>query len=130
FGPSGTGTATPNQVAAGGAGKITVSVSRGNGSPNNISTVIVDTSTLFGHAPNTDSLSLNDSGTNGDSNPNDNIWSRNFTIPLTATRGGAVLPFRITDAQARTFDGTVIFTITDPPGSFTPSTANIGTTVR
>ncbi len=124
FPPSGVGTVTPNQLPVGSTGKITVSVSRGSGSPNNISSVVVDTSSLFGHAPGTDSLALNDSGANGDVSPNDNIWSRNIFFAASTPSATNVMPFTVTDGQNRTATGNIIFTLVTPTGTLTPAAVN------
>jgi hypothetical protein len=115
--PSGIGTETPNMLNAGGTGKMTVKVSRGSGTPNNITSVVVDASAI-GLSP---TFGLNDSATNGDLVANDNTWSRNVSFPITATPNAYSLPFTVTDAQGRTATGNIIFTVVAPTGTFTPS---------
>lgn len=122
FGPTGVGTVTPNQLIAGSTGKMVVTVSRGSGTPNNITSVVVD-GTSVGLANN---LQLNDSGTNGDVTPNDNKWSRNVSFPVNTSPGAFSLPFLVTDAQSRTDDGNIIFTIITPPGGVTPGSVVVG----
>jgi hypothetical protein len=120
-GPGGVGTLTPNQIVVGATGTMTVSVSRGTGSPNNITSVIVDGSTI-----GLGNISLNDSGTNGDTTPNDNIFSRSLAFPVNTTPGSVILPFTVTDAQNRTANGNIIFTVTLPTGTITPNPVRAG----
>jgi len=122
FGPTGIGTVTPNQLIAGSTGKMVVTVSRGSGTPNNITSVVVDGTNVG--LPN--NLQLNDSGTNGDVTPNDNKWSRNVSFPVNTAPGAFSLPFLVTDAQNRTDDGNIIFTIITPPGGVTPGSVVVG----
>src|SRR6185503_11521133 len=126
FGPSGVGTVTPNQLIAGSTGKMKVTVSRGSGSPNNITSVIVDAQQIG----LSDTFALNDSGTNGDVTPNDNIWSANVSFPVNANPGAFSLPFTVTDAQNRTAMGNIIFSIVSPTGSWTPASAVVGSEPR
>jgi hypothetical protein len=115
--PSGVGTVVPNQLNAGGTGKMKVTVSRGSGSPNNITTVVVDASAI-GLSP---TFALNDSGTGGDVQANDNMWSRNVSFPVNTLPNSFSLPFTVTDAQGRTAMGNIIFSVVAPTGTFTPS---------
>lgn len=121
FGPAGTGTVTPNLLTAGTTGKMTVNVARGSGSPNNITTVVVDASSI-----GLGNVALNDSGQFGDVQQNDNVWSTDIRFPIDTIPNAFSLPFTVTDAQARTASGNIIFTITAPTGSFTPSTVVVG----
>ena len=111
FGPSGTATVTPNMLNLGSTGKMTVNVSRGSGSPNNITNVVVD-----GASIGQGTYVLNDSGLNGDTVPNDNVWTVNISFPMGTTPGAISLPFTVTDAQTRTSNGNIIFTLVDPSG--------------
>jgi|GEM_PF-1025375 len=120
-GPGGVGTLTPNQLVVGGSGKMTVAISRGTGSPNNITSVVVDASTI-----GLGNISLNDSGANGDTTPNDNVFSRSLAFPVNTTPGTVILPFTVTDAQARTATGNIIFTMTLPSGTITPNPVRAG----
>ncbi|HYE60667.1 MAG TPA: lectin-like protein [Phycisphaerales bacterium] len=120
-GPGGVGTVTPNQLVVGATGKMTVSVSRGTGSPNNITSVIVDGSSI-----GVGNITLNDSGTNGDTTPNDNVFSRSLAFPVNTTPGTVTLPFTVTDAQSRTASGNIIFTMTLPSGTITPNPVRAG----
>ena len=126
FPPSGTGTATPNQLTAGSNGKLTVAVSRGSGSPNNITSVIVDASSVGLSS----TLSLNDSGTGGDTAPNDNLWSRSISFPVNTPPGAFSLPFTVTDAQGRQATGNIIFSIVAPAGAVTPATGIVGSVTK
>ena len=122
FGPAAVGTVTPNNLVAGSSGKMTVTVSRGSGSPNNITTVVVD-ATAIGLSS---TLALNDSGTGGDMSPNDNIWSTNVAFPVNAVPQAYSLPYTVTDAQARTASGNIIFSVVPPSGLATPTPAIAG----
>ncbi|MBK8267226.1 MAG: hypothetical protein IPK83_02520 [Planctomycetes bacterium] len=122
FGPEGVGTVTPNQIVAGSTGKMTVVVSRGSGSPNNITSVEVD-ATAVGLGSN---LALNDSGANGDVMANDNTWSADISFPVNTFADGFSLPFTVTDVQNRTDNGNIIFSIIAPTGSLTPANPVIG----
>jgi hypothetical protein len=115
--PSGVGTVTPNQLNAGGTGKMTVSVSRGTPPNNAISSVVVDASAI-GLSP---TFALNDSATNGDVTAGDSIWSRNVSFPINAVPNAYSLPFTVTDSQGRTATGNIIFSVVAPTGSLTPS---------
>ncbi len=113
YGPGGVGTFTPNPVTAGTPGTLYVTVSRGTGSPNAISSVVVNASAIgLGAA-----VALNDSGTGGDLIAGDNIWSASATVPFAVTTGVRTLPFVVTDAQSRTASGSIVFTVNPPnPG--------------
>jgi len=126
FPPGGTGTATPNQLTAGSTGKLTVAVSRGSGSPNNITSVIVDASSVGLSS----TLALNDSGTGGDTAPNDNLWSRSISFPVNTPPGAFSLPFTVTDAQGRQATGNIIFSIVAPTGAVTPATVIVGSVIK
>ncbi len=126
FGPSGVGTVTPNLLNAGGTGKMTVSVSRGSGSPNNITSVVVDASAI-GLSP---TFALNDSGTNGDTSPNDNTWSRSVSFPVNTVPNSFSLPFTVTDAQSRQVTGNIIFSVVAPAGAITPNPVTWGGTAK
>ncbi len=113
YGPGGTGTVIPNPIVAGRSGIIAVTAARGTGSPNAITSIIVNASSI-GLSPN---LALNDSGTGGDIAAHDNVWSATFTPPFASPVGPRSLPFVITDAQNRTASGNIALTINAPaPG--------------
>jgi hypothetical protein len=125
FGPSGIAGINLNPVTVGSTARMQVAVSRGGGSPNNITSVTIDASSI-----NQGTIVLNDSAQNGDVNPNDNTWSRSVTFPVNSTPGTCHLPFTVTDAQNRSFTGTLSFGINGPTGTATPaSVAQEGTTV-
>lgn len=122
FGPEGLGTVVPNQIILGSTGKMTVQVSRGSGSPNNITSVVVDASPVGLSS----SFALNDSGTNGDVTPNDNVWSADISFPVSTFPSAFSLPFTVTDAQARTDTGNIIFSVVAPTGVVTPANPILG----
>jgi hypothetical protein len=121
FGPSAVGNASPSQVIAGSTARMLVTVSRGSGSPNNITSVVVDGSPIGLSS----SLQLFDNGTNGDQFPNDNIWSRTFSAPVNASLGNVTLNYTVTDGQARTYAGTIVFTVTAPTAAVTPASVKL-----
>jgi glucose/arabinose dehydrogenase len=113
FGPGGVGSFAPNPIVAGTTGLITVTVSRGTGAPNTISSVTVNAAS-FGLSS---ALALNDSGTGGDAAAGDNIWSASVTLPFTSPTGVQSLPFTVLDAQGRMASGSIAFTVNPPnPG--------------
>jgi hypothetical protein len=125
FGPSGIASINVNPVTVGGTARMQVAISRGGGSPNNITSVRIDASSI-----NQGTIVLNDSGQNGDVNPNDNTWSRSVVFPVNSTPGTCHLPFTVTDAQNRTFSGTLSFGINAPTATANPaSVAQEGTTL-
>jgi hypothetical protein len=116
FGPTGVAAINVNPITVGASARMQVAVSRGGGSPNNITSVTIDATSI-----NQGTIVLNDLGANGDVNPNDNTWSRTVTFPVNSTPGNAHLPFTVTDAQNRTFSGTLSFVINGPTGTATPA---------
>jgi hypothetical protein len=125
FGPTGVANINVNPITVGASARMQVAVSRGGGSPNNITSVTIDATSI-----NQGTIVLNDLGVNGDVNPNDSTWSRTVTFPVNSTPGNAHLPFTVTDAQNRTFSGTLSFVINGPTGTATPpSVAQEGTTL-
>ncbi len=113
YGPGGTGNAAPNPIVAGRTGLISVNTTRGTGSPNAITTVIVDASSIGLSS----TLALNDSGTGGDIAAHDNVWSASLTPPFAAPTGPHSLPFALVDAQNRTATGSIPITVNAPaPG--------------
>jgi len=112
FPPTATGAATPANIIAGQNTLLTVTPVRGSGSPNNITTVSVDASSLV-----LGTVALNDSGTNGDPTAGDGIWSRSITLPGTTAATNYTLPFTVTDAQARTATGSISLAVVVPPAA-------------
>ncbi len=110
FPPTASGAATPANVIAGQNTLLTVTPVLGSGSPNNITTVTVDASSLvLGTVP------LNDNGINGDLTAGDGIWSRSITLPGATAATNYTLPFSVTDAQARTATGSIGLSVVVPP---------------
>ncbi len=110
FNPSGIGSVVPNPAVFGQPATFRVAVSPGSGTPNTITSVSVDASSIDGGT-----LNLNDSGVNGDETAGDGLWSVSTTISLNAPAGPASLPFTITDAQTRQGTGNIDVTIAAPP---------------
>ncbi|MCW5765780.1 MAG: proprotein convertase P-domain-containing protein [Phycisphaeraceae bacterium] len=108
--PGGFGSATPSTVNVQATTKLAVQVTLADGSPNNITSVVVD-ATALGLS---NAYALNDSGANGDVTANDGIWSADAVVALNAPALGAQsLPFTVTDAQSRTGNGTINVNIVD-----------------
>ncbi len=110
---SGTGLATPNQVAPGATSLLTVSVTPASNPPSTGIAVVTDLTTIGLSA----TQSLFDDGTNGDMTAGDNIFSYLVTVPLNATNGQRSFLSTITDAQARLANtpiGLVVMAPRDP----------------
>jgi hypothetical protein len=122
FGPEGVGSVSPNPVVSGQSATFSVSVTPGSGSPNNITGVEVDGTTL-----DLGAIVLNDSGMNGDLVPGDNIWSSTVSVPSTALAGPRNAQFTITDAQARTSNGNIAFNVIGQPAATDLGTLTDGT---
>jgi predicted extracellular nuclease len=108
--PSGTGTATPGTVVAGGATLLTVAVTPGaNPSSTGIS-MTGDLSAIGGSA----AQAFFDNGTNGDATAGDNIFSFQAVVAPATTPGLKNLPISIGDAQARSSSSAISLTVFDP----------------
>lgn len=108
---SGTGLATPNQVAPGQTSLLTVSVTPASNPPSTGIAVVSDLSTI-GLSP---TQSLFDNGTNGDVIPGDNVFSYLATVPVGTTNGQRSFFSTITDAQARSANTSIALLIIAPP---------------
>ncbi len=112
FGPEGIGAVNPNPVVFGNTAKFTVTTTPGSGSPNHITSVLVDASAI-----NLGNLMLNDAGIDGDAIAGDNIWSMDVTVPTDLFAGPVNSQFTITDAQARQFVGNISYSVLAPPNA-------------
>lgn len=108
---SGIGAANPSTVPAGTNTLLTVTVTPANTPPSTGITVNANLSTIGGSA----SQAFFDNGTNGDVTAGDNVFSFGVTIGAGETAGIRVLPASIADAQARTANTNITFTVTGTP---------------
>ena len=107
---SGSGAASPNQVAPGGLTLLTVTVTPATTPPSTGITVNADLTSISASA----TQQLFDDGTNGDATAGDNIFSYFAIVPANATGGVRTLPVSIADVQARTASTNIGFTVTAP----------------
>jgi endonuclease G len=107
---SGTGLATPNQVAPGQNSLLTVAVTPSSNPPSTGIAVVTDLSTVG----LTSSQPMFDNGTNGDVTPGDNTFSYLLTVPVNTTNGSRSFPVTITDAQARSANASIALTVNAP----------------
>ncbi len=121
FNPSGNGTATPALVRVGGATKLTVQTVPGTGTPNTVTSVSLNASSV-----GLGTLAMFDNGTGGDVVANDGIYTRDLSFPVNTTPGTISLPFTVTDAQNRTSAGDIFFAVVGPSGAISPSPAIAG----
>lgn len=107
---SGTGLATPPQVAPGGTSLLTVSVTPASNPPSTGIAVVTDLSTI-----NLSSTQpLFDDGTNGDVTPADNVFSYQVTVPPGTTNGQRSFFSTITDAQMRSANTSISLLVMAP----------------
>ncbi|MGH7132813.1 MAG: GC-type dockerin domain-anchored protein [Phycisphaerales bacterium] len=124
--PYGIGSAAPSPVVVGNNVVLSVAVALG-GPPNNaISSVTVDGNIIGIAAP----ILLHDDGLNGDGTAGDNVWSGTVPVSDTQPSGDITLPFVIRDAQNRTANGTIAFTVVAPPASTALGTLPSGLTTH
>ncbi|MGH7132812.1 MAG: GC-type dockerin domain-anchored protein [Phycisphaerales bacterium] len=122
--PLGVGDAVPNPAIAGLSTTLRVTVTPGSPPNNGITSVSVDGNALGIVAP----IALNDSGTSGDTQAGDNIWSANVTISASQPATSVGLPFTVLDAAGRTASGSINLGITVPPTSTDLGTLPVGLT--
>ncbi len=116
--PTGTGSAIPASVVAGGTTLLTVAVTPGANPASTGLAVAADLSSIGGSAAQT----LFDNATNGDATAGDNVFSFQATVASGTTGGAKSLPATITDAELRTGTTTIALTVlasTDPTGTGT-----------
>jgi hypothetical protein len=125
--PTGTGAAVPGVVLPGASTLLTVTVTPGINPTSTGLAVTVDLSAIGGSV----AQAFNDTGTNGDASPGDNIFSFMATVGAGVAPGQKVLPATITDAQGRTAVTTIALTVTPnpapPSGGVTQGTGTQGT---
>ena len=115
--PSGVGTANPTSVAPTQTSLLTVAVTPGTNPTSVTHTVTANLSALGG----SNSQTLFDDGSHGDSTPNDNVFSYLATVAMGTTGGIKNLPFTITETSplSRTGNGLISFGVlgsTNPSG--------------
>ncbi|MEO6333791.1 MAG: choice-of-anchor X domain-containing protein, partial [Pyrinomonadaceae bacterium] len=107
---SGTGSASPNQVAPGQNSLLTVSVTPGSNPASTGIAVVTDLSTIGLSSTQT----LFDDGTNGDMTAGDNVFSYLVTVPAGASNAQRSFLSTITDAQMRTANTSISLLIQAP----------------
>jgi hypothetical protein len=121
--PSGIGSAFPAKIDAGDTVTVNVAVTPGTGPASTGLAVTMDTSSMGGPA----ALTLFDDGLHGDGAAGDNTFGASFVSNSGLAAGTYVLPFIITDAQARSGSGSasdaVVTNVTHP--SCPPGTAPV-----
>lgn len=110
--PTGTGVADPNMVVNDGTGftDLFVTVTPGAVPTSTDLAVGVD-----GSALGLGTINLLDNGVFPDQIAGDNVFSLRVNIPNGAFPGAAVLPFTVSDAQARSSGGNINLRVTTPP---------------
>lgn len=110
---SGTGSANPGTVAAGGTTLLTVAVVPATQPASTGITVTGDLTSIGGSAAQV----FFDNGTNGDVTSGDNVFSYAATVPAEQTGGLRVIPAAIADAQSRTASASINLQINAPVSS-------------
>ncbi len=113
--PTGLGAASPNPAILGNAVLLTVTVTPGTNPTSTGLTVTADISSIGGASSQT----FYDDGQNGDATANDNVFSfQPLVEPMTST-GAKMIPVVIADAQSRSSNLTINFTVQAPapPGN-------------
>ncbi len=100
---SGSGSASPTSVMPANPVIFRVAVNPATTPPSTGITVVGNLTNISG--PGTQQFF--DDGTNGDTTAGDNIFSYQYTIPLTTTGGQKSVPYTVADAQARSFSGAI-----------------------
>jgi len=113
--PTGLGAANPNPAIIGNAVLLTVTVTPGTNPASTGLTVTADISSIGGAS----SQPFFDDGQNGDATPNDNVFSFQPLVEPMTTPGAKMVPVVIADAQSRSSNLTINFTVQAPapPGN-------------
>lgn len=113
--PTGLGAASPNPAILGNAVLLTVTVTPGTNPTSTGLTVTADISSIGGAS----SQPLYDNGQNGDVTPNDNVFSFQPLVEPMTSPGAKMIPVIIADAQSRSSNLTINFTVQAPapPGN-------------
>ena len=110
--PSGVGAANPNSVLPGETSTLTVAVTPGTNPSSTGLTVTADLSSVGGL---TNQQLFDDGVSGGDTSAGDNVFTFAATVALGTTAGLKSLPFNVTDAQARSGNGSISLTVQQPP---------------
>ena len=111
--PSGSGSAAPAILAAGGITLLSVAVTPGTGPTSTGIAVTVDLGLIGGSATQT----FYDDGTHGDVTAGDNLFSFSATVDPGTTAGIKLLPATITDDQSRTGSASISLTVSAASGA-------------
>jgi endonuclease G len=110
--PSGAGAANPNSVLPGASSVLTVTGTPGTNPSSTGLTVTADLSAIGGAASQ---QFFDDGATGGDAFASDNVFTYTATVSMLTTPGLKSLPFSISDAQARSGNGSISLTVQQPP---------------
>ena len=110
--PSGVGATNPNSVLPGASSTLTVTATPGTNPASTGLSVTADLSTIGGSAAQ---QFFDDGTTGGDVTAGDNVFTHTATVSLGTTAGLKSLPFTVTDAQARSGNGSISLTVQQPP---------------
>ncbi len=105
--PAGVGAASPNPAEVGRPVTLLVTAYPGTNPASTGLGVVIDASALGGSG----SAAMFDDGAHGDGAAGDNVFGYQLTIPGTQAVGPYSLPFTVTDAQARSFNGALAMTV-------------------
>ena len=108
--PSGVGNANPSVVAAGSSTLLTVTVTPGS-NPTSTNLMVSADLTAIGGSNN---QSFQDTGADGDEDAGDNIFSYLATVSNATSGGGKILPFTVSDGEARSTGGNINLTVQAP----------------
>ncbi|HYE60980.1 MAG TPA: choice-of-anchor X domain-containing protein, partial [Phycisphaerales bacterium] len=123
--PSGSGSATPNTVAITGTSLLKVAVTPAQQPPSTGVSVTANLTAINGSA----SQAFYDDGSHGDQTAGDGVFSYLATAAEPLTAGTVTLPFTVTDAQSRSFAGSIPMNLTAAPvgGCCTGGTCGMAT---
>ena len=110
--PSGAGIANPNSVLPGAATVLTVTGKPGTSPASTGLTVTADLTAIGGSV---NQQFFNDGINGGDVTAGDDIFTYTATVSSLTTPGAKSLPFTISDAQARSGNGSIALTVQTPP---------------
>ena len=111
--PSGTGSAEPSVVSAGGSVLLKVNVTLGTNPASTGITVTADLSQIGGAS----NQQFYDDGTNGDEIPGDNVFSFETTVAPETSNGAKSLPVAINDAEGRNASAVISLNVGSVPQS-------------
>jgi DNA/RNA endonuclease G (NUC1) len=124
--PTGVGAANPASLPAGSTTVLTVTVTPGANPASTGLAVSGNLSAIGGSA----TQQFFDDGTNGDAVANNNVFTYTATVASGTTGGAKSLAFTVTDAQARSSNGSISLTVTVPTNPSGTGSANPSTVAR